>query len=134
MILVIDDQEVVCETIAMVLRSQKYIVYTANNGFDALAQLRDAPVDLVISDLSMPGMSGFEVISAIGARYPMMPVVAMSGAYGADRVPRSVAFYAKGQGPEKLLSIVEQVLSQDRDSRERAVRNVKERASGAEEP
>ncbi len=112
LILVVDDQKAVCETLAMILRSKGYVVYTANNGLDALLQLTNMRVDLVISDLDMPRISGFELISAIHWWFPNMPVVAMSGAYDADHVPRDVAFYSKGQGPEGLLEIVEKLLSQ----------------------
>jgi CheY-like chemotaxis protein len=110
-ILVIDDQEAVCETVAMILCSQGYIAYTEYDGLDALRRLRNTHVDLVITDLNMPGISGFDVIAAIRSWFPAMPVVAMSGAYEADSVPRSVAFYSKGEGPEQLLSIVEELLS-----------------------
>jgi CheY-like chemotaxis protein len=110
-ILVIDDQEAVCETVAMILRSQGYIAYTENDGLDALRRLRYTRVDLVITDLNMPGISGFDVIAAIRSWYPTMPLVAMSGAYEAGCVPPDIAFYSKGEGPEQLLSIVEQMFS-----------------------
>ena len=124
MILVVDDEQAVCETMAMILRSRGYVVHTANNGSDALRRLENMRLDLVISELDMPGMSGFELISAIRSCFPSMPIVAMSGAYTADCLPGSLnAFYAKGQsGPQQLLSIVEELLSQQHNARVRAER------------
>jgi len=112
-ILVVDDQQSVSETIAMVLRSRGYAVCTADSGRDALVRLKDTPLQLIISDLTMPRMSGFELISAIRWRFPRMPVIAMSGTYTIDQIPRSVdAFYAKGRmSPERLVSIVKELLS-----------------------
>jgi CheY-like chemotaxis protein len=115
MILVVDDEQAVCETVAMILRSRGYLVHTANNGSDALRRLKNMRLDLVISDLNMPGMSGFDLISAIRSRFPSMPVVAMSAAYTAECLPTNLdAFYAKGQGdPQQLLSMVEELLSRE---------------------
>src|SRR6185312_3272382 len=111
-ILVVDDQQSVSETIAMVLRSRGYAVCTADSGRDALVRLKDTPLQLIISDLTMPRMSGFELISAIRWRFPRMPVIAMSGTYTIDQIPRSVdAFYAKGRmSPERLISMVKELL------------------------
>jgi CheY-like chemotaxis protein len=108
----------------MILRSQGYAVHTANSGREALNRLKSIQFDLVISDLSMPGVSGFEVIAAARSWFPAMPVIAMSGAYQADSVPEDVAFYAKGEGPELLLAMVEQVLSRQPNQNAEATRNV----------
>lgn len=112
-ILVVDDHKPVSETIAMVLRSRGYSVCTADNGRDALQRLKDMPLQLVISDLNMPRMSGFELISAIRWRFPTMPVIAMSGTYTSDQIPKTVdGFYAKGRhSPDLLASMVEGLLS-----------------------
>ncbi len=112
-ILVVDDQKHVAENIAVVLNSRGYSVCTASCGREALLRLKDTPLQLVISDLTMPQMSGFELISAIRWRFPNMPVIAMSGTYTADGVPRTVdAFYAKGKHSlDKLVSMVDELLS-----------------------
>jgi DNA-binding NtrC family response regulator len=112
-ILVVDDQITVSESLAMVLRSRGYSVCTADSGREALQLLKDTSLHLVISDLAMPRMSGFELISAIRRRFPKMPVIAMSGTYTADQIPRTVdAFYAKGRHtPDLLASMVEGLLS-----------------------
>jgi DNA-binding NarL/FixJ family response regulator len=62
---------------------------------------------VIISDLNMPQMSGFELLSVVRRRFPQIPVVAISGAYdqGSD-VPGGViadAFYPKGQHHPKML-------------------------------
>lgn len=112
-ILVVDDQKTVSEKLAMVLRYRGYSVCTADSGREALRLLKDTPLHLVISDLTMPRMSGFELISVIRWRFPKMPVIAMSGTYTADQIPRTVdALYAKGRySPALLASMVGGLLS-----------------------
>jgi CheY-like chemotaxis protein len=53
-----------------------YEVRTSEDGFSALVQLRAALPDLIVSDLRMPNMSGFELLSIIRRRFPQIPVIA----------------------------------------------------------
>jgi CheY-like chemotaxis protein len=106
-ILVVDDDESTRECIAERLASQGYEVSTAEDGFDALLQLTREPPDVVISDLNMPNMSGFELLPVVRRVLPHTLLIAMSGAYEGEAIPEGVtadAFVAKGQAPERLLS------------------------------
>ena len=100
-ILVVDDELAVRDVMASLLNEGGYDVTTAQHGFDALAQLRTAIPDVIISDLNMPQMSGFEFLSVVRRRFPEVVVVAISGAYqSGDEVPGGViadAFFAKGR-------------------------------------
>jgi CheY-like chemotaxis protein len=84
-ILVVDDDETICATSAQVLASQGYEVHTAANGFEGLVALQQALPDLIISDLKMPGMSGFEFLSVVRRRFPQIPVISISGEYNGSR-------------------------------------------------
>jgi CheY-like chemotaxis protein len=109
-VLVVDDDESVREVFALLLRKEGYEVTAAENGFDGLLKLKQLVPDVIISDLNMPKMSGFEFLSVVRRRFPKISVIASSGAYGSRVVPTGVladAFYAKGHDhPETLLSIV----------------------------
>jgi CheY-like chemotaxis protein len=110
-ILVVDDDAAIRDSLALVLKSGGYDATTAVNGFDALLQLKRRVPAIVLSDLNMPQMSGFEFLSVVRRRFPQISVIAMSGAYHAeDSIPGGViadAFYAKGHSdPETLLHIV----------------------------
>jgi CheY-like chemotaxis protein len=110
-ILVVDDEAVVRDTLALVLKSAGYDVSLATNGFDALLQLKRSLPAILLSDLNMPQMSGFELLSVVRRRFPQISVIAMSGAYhSGDAVPGGViadAFYSKGQSnPQALLRTV----------------------------
>jgi DNA-binding NtrC family response regulator len=79
-LLVIDDSK---ETVAGLnsFLSQKYDVITAYNGLDGLKafETNEADIDLVITDLVMPEISGVGVISIIKKKYPGIPVIAITG-------------------------------------------------------
>jgi CheY-like chemotaxis protein len=115
-ILVVDDEPSVRQSLAGLLNDEGYEVSTAEHGFDALLQLRRTPSpDVIISDLNMPQMSGFEFLSVVRRRFPEIPTIAVSGAYeSGDCVPGGViadAFYAKGQHrPEELLRTVAELI------------------------
>jgi CheY-like chemotaxis protein len=115
-ILLVDDEPGIRESMSMLLTAEGYDVSTAEHGFDALLQLKQSSPDVIISDLNMPQMSGFELLSVVRRRFPEIPVVAMSGAYesGGDRVPSGViadAFCAKGRDhPGKLLHTVAELI------------------------
>jgi DNA-binding NtrC family response regulator len=79
-LLVIDDSK---ETVAGLnsFLSQKYEVITAYNGLDGLKafEMNEGTIDLVITDLVMPEISGVGVISIIKKKYPGTPVIAITG-------------------------------------------------------
>src|SRR6185312_410711 len=109
-VLVVDDDESIRELFTLLLRKEGYEVTAAENGFDGLLKLKLLVPDVIISDLNMPEMSGFEFLSVVRRRFPQISVIASSGAYSSKVVPSGVladAFYAKGQdSAEMLLSSV----------------------------
>ncbi len=79
-ILVVDDDEAVRGSLSLLLKSVGYDITTAINGFDALLQLKRRLPTIMLSDLNMPQMSGFELLSVVRRRFPQICVIAMSGA------------------------------------------------------
>ena len=113
-ILVAEDDAGVRQTICMLLQAAGYDVVTAADGFEALLHCQEQVPDLILSDLNMPAMSGFELLSVLRRRFPQVVAVATSGAYSSGSVPPGViadAFYAKGrEDSAKLLEIIAQAL------------------------
>ena len=105
-ILVVDDDVQIGTTAKAILESQGYEVLCALDGFEGLTALKQSPPDVIISDLQMPSMSGFEFLSIVRKRFPSIPTIAISGAFSGSDVPKSVladAFFEKGQYPPKEL-------------------------------
>ena len=115
-ILIVDDEESIRMLHARLLQGAGYEVTTASNGFDALLKLKHCSPDVIISDLNMPKMSGFELLSVVRRRFPKIFVIASSGAYESRAVPTGVladAFFGKGQEhPESILAVVACLIEQ----------------------
>ncbi len=98
-ILVVDDEPIILQTLSAVLETEGFVVRTAEDGFAALVALREVLPDLIISDLRMPNMSGFEFLSIVRRRFPHIPVIAISGEYISDNAPPGLlmdVFFQKG--------------------------------------
>jgi two-component system sensor histidine kinase/response regulator len=111
-ILVVDDQPVNLRVVSSLLSRQGYEVLLANNGPEAILRYREAAPDLVLLDMIMPGMDGFEVIKALQALpLPMAPVVFVTAAQDRDMLLRAfdagvVDYVTKPFLPEELLARV----------------------------
>jgi len=98
-LLVVDDDLVLVSVLSQIFKERGDSVRTASDGFAALTAVRERLPDILISDLNMPRMTGFELLSIVRRRFPSIAVIAMSAAYSGVAVPHGVAadaFYAKG--------------------------------------
>jgi two-component system response regulator PilR (NtrC family) len=77
-ILVVDDDDVIRETLCELL-SLEYSCHTADTAEAALAKLEARSFDLVLTDVSMPGLSGMELLGRLLNLYPGTPVIIISG-------------------------------------------------------
>ena len=117
-ILVVDDEEGVRKLVSAVLRSNGYEVLEAGTGGAALAiyEKNSHKIDMVLTDIVMPQMNGFELGRELTGRTPGLKILYMSGyrdnAYGANgEAPR--AFLHKPFTPDVLLSKVREVLDSE---------------------
>jgi len=109
-VLIVDDDAPLRILLSAILTQAGYGVRTAKDEFSALAEIRISNPDIILSDLYMPGMSGFELLSVVRRLYPAIPVIAMSSAFSDSEVPAGVAadaFYEKATKVPVLLQIVE---------------------------
>ncbi len=75
----------------------------AEDGRDALAQLAQHPVDLVITDLLMPEINGLQLVAAMREKYPQIPVLLMTSRGSEEIAVRALQQGAASYVPEKLL-------------------------------
>jgi DNA-binding response OmpR family regulator len=112
-LLVIDDEPSIRDLFQSSLSTEGYEVRVAKDGFAALAQMRGALPDLIVTDLKMPNMSGFEFLSVARRRFPQIPTIAISGEFQPPVEPLGVladAFFAKPFRFEELLAKVAELL------------------------
>jgi CheY-like chemotaxis protein len=117
-VLLVDDNFLILKAYTALLQSIGYTVQTAGNGVEALQSLREHIPDLIVSDLDMPVMSGFELLSIVRRRFPSVQVVAMSGAFAESSIPVGLCadgFYPKGKNsPSVLLDILSNLMTRER--------------------
>ena len=77
-ILIVDDDEIIRETLFELL-SASYNCATAETAEQALHKLANVPFDVVLTDISMPGLSGSELLRRVRQLYPQTPVIMISG-------------------------------------------------------
>jgi CheY-like chemotaxis protein len=80
-LLVVDDEPSVRVSLSLVLTEIGFSVRSAQDRISALRELRVEIPNILLSDLSMPGMSGFEFLQVVHQRFPEISVIAMSGAF-----------------------------------------------------
>jgi excisionase family DNA binding protein len=98
-ILVVDDEEAVRDLLASALESRQRQVIAAASGEEALEVLKRTDVDLVLLDLSMPGMNGVDAFQRIHALKPTLPVVIVTGYPDSDLMARALEI-----GPFTMIS------------------------------
>jgi two-component system sensor histidine kinase/response regulator len=92
-ILVIDDEVSVTELIAAILNKSGYVAHVANNGRDGLAKAAEVVPDLIITDITMPDMNGYELTERLkaDARLAGITVIYLSGKSPAEDAGRAFA-------------------------------------------
>lgn len=114
-ILLADDNESLLVTLAERLCAEGYDVRTARDGFEALALMHEGAPDLIVSDLKMNNMSGFELFSIVRQRFPAIAVIAYTGEFVAAGNPSLLCDKHIEKGPNsqfKLLEAIRKLLSQ----------------------
>jgi two-component system, cell cycle sensor histidine kinase and response regulator CckA len=117
-ILVVEDESMVRDAIRRMLLRAKFRVVETSNAADALELLSksDVSVDLLITDMVMPGVSGAELATAVSIKYPRLPIILMSGyseaaSRGEWRLPDGVVFVEKPISPAPFIQIVRRALT-----------------------
>lgn len=77
-VLVVDDDETIRDTLYELL-SEEYLCQTAETAEKAFARLEADTYDVVLTDISMPGLSGLELLGQVRQRFPNTPVIIISG-------------------------------------------------------
>ncbi len=116
-LLVVDDDRAVRHSLQINLRKGGYDVALASSAEDALAAIEARPVDLVLTDVAMPGATGMELLERLREQWPDVRVVVMTG-YGS--VPDAVRamkmgaddYIIKPVSKEEVLLIVERALKE----------------------
>ena len=94
-LLIVDDEPKVISALGRTLRAEGYDVHGARNGQEALALLRNVPVDAAIVDLKMPGMDGLSLLHEIKTSFPEVMVVILTGHGGIEEAVQAIKLGAE---------------------------------------
>lgn len=118
-ILIAEDEENISRVLSLLLKRRGYTVSTARDGSQALEMIVDArksdqPVDLLLTDVQMEGMTGFELVAELDKMEPLLPVLFMTG-FAREQAPvkteeRFVRFIEKPFKAEKLIELISTAL------------------------
>jgi CheY-like chemotaxis protein/anti-sigma regulatory factor (Ser/Thr protein kinase) len=107
-ILVVDDDPAILDLITVLLKDEGWRIATASSAEEALGHVLSEPVDLVLTDVVMPGKGGLALLEQIGEARPGMRVVIMTADNTPDKVLQSIrgrayAFLSKPFSPQTLM-------------------------------
>jgi len=118
-ILIVDDEEVVRHSHLRSLESADCSARAAGGGIEALQVMEQSPADVVLLDLSMPGLSGMDVLKTIKQRWPDSEVVVITGYPSIDSAKEAVRlgafnYLAKPLGPDEVIKAANDAINQKR--------------------
>ncbi|MBI5059486.1 response regulator [candidate division KSB1 bacterium] len=114
-ILVVDDEQFMVHTLTKILDMMGFDVIGAFGGREAYELFLSQPVDLVVSDVHMPDMSGLDLLASIKTQNPAIPVILVTG-YGVERASEIIGkckadgFLGKPFQIQELKAIIDQTL------------------------
>lgn len=127
-ILLVEDEDPVRRLVASILRGEGYRVVEAESGAKALQAFSSQVVDLVLSDIIMPGMSGRELAEALQSLQPALKVVFMSGyiddeAFVEGLGEGGIPFLSKPFSPHDLTALIRETLAAPAETGKTSERN-----------
>jgi DNA-binding NtrC family response regulator len=90
-LLIVDDDAPLRRPLSELFTGCGHSVRSAEDGSSALFEIQQEVPDIVLSDLNMPRMSGFQFFSLVPRRFPAIQVIVMSGVFSGDDVPPAIA-------------------------------------------
>ncbi|NOH78135.1 response regulator [Vibrio sp. RE86] len=116
-ILAVDDSVSIRQMVSHTLKDAGYDVETANDGRDALSKVTSSKFDVVISDVNMPNMGGFELVKALREKpqYKFIPILMLTTETSTDKKQQGKSAGATGWlvkpfNPDTLLKTLKRVI------------------------
>jgi CheY-like chemotaxis protein len=108
-ILLVDDDPDVRDVLVALLAEPGYEVVPAMDGYEALRILDDRPIDVLITDVKMPGITGFELARQAKLKRPNLPIMYMSGNEDATRDAHGPAYGRVLRKPFRAIDLLVEV-------------------------
>lgn len=114
-ILVVDDEQGYCDVLTTILNGQGYTVESCNNGKEALAILEKSSFDIIVSDLKMPVMDGYELLKEIKRKEYDSEIIMLTAFGTIEKAVETMkagayTYVTKGSDPEELLLEIRKII------------------------
>jgi DNA-binding response OmpR family regulator len=118
-VLVADDEDYIANLLETLLREEGFTVHVSYNGRQSMAIIESQPIDLVISDLMMPYLSGDELIGYLETAKEIhdIPIILMSAVKKPRKLAPNISFIAKPFNIDEMLALVKNKIARPRQSR-----------------
>ena len=122
-VLVVDDDMGICRSIQEMLAAEGCVVETASDGAEGLRRIESVDFDVILTDVVMPEMDGYELYSIVRERYPNLPVLMMTAFhYDKDHIIKRSklkglrgVLFKKPVDPKKLRQVIRETLEDSKD-------------------
>ncbi|MCW4049493.1 MAG: response regulator [Candidatus Bathyarchaeota archaeon] len=119
-ILIVDDDEMILESLVSILGSEGYATDIANTGSEAIAKVEEAYFNAILIDIRLPDMTGIELLTKIQEINPRMKKLILTGYPDTPSAIQAVnqkadAYLVKPFDPEDLLDLIEENLEQQKE-------------------
>jgi DNA-binding NarL/FixJ family response regulator len=119
-ILIVDDDDILRESMVTILENEGYILDVARSGYEAKLKLNNKIFNLVILDIRLPDTNGLDLLTSINREAPMMKKIVLTGFPDTETAIKSVnekadAYLVKPFEPEKLIEVISEKLKQQKD-------------------
>lgn len=120
-VLVVDDEEQLCISLSRLLEAKQFSALYTTDPTKALDIIRGESIDLLISDLKMPGISGTDLMKSIRSFNKQLPIIMVSGYANVDNVVRAMKygasnFFEKPVRFKDLLQEISRLIPRERES------------------
>ena len=117
-IMVVDDEKGICQNVEKILSKNHYEVICALSAAEALERMKTEPVDLMISDIVMPGMNGLELLKQVKAEWPKTRALMMTAYASTDTALKAIRlgaldYVSKPFTPDELRTVVQKAMTGD---------------------
>jgi DNA-binding response OmpR family regulator len=128
-ILIVDDDQNILDSLSSILRSNNYIVCTAQNGAEAIAKFETQSFNLVLLDIKLPDINGTELLNQMHRDTPEMMLIMITGFPSLDNAVKSLnlgadAYIMKPINPAELLKVIQEKLNEQEEAMKMSQENV----------